>query len=101
MDFTFTGPDGNQIFSEYRKMDGLHSFDVKTTGEHSLCFSNEFSRVTHKMIYFDVIIEDDSGTFTKYTVHSKTKIHVRCTGLHIIMWIKKYSVVLRSWMNYG
>ncbi len=44
-------------------MDGLHSFDLTLTGEYSLCFANEFSRMSHKLIYFDVIIEDSLGIF--------------------------------------
>ncbi len=63
IDFTLFDPNHRIVHTESRKMDGLHSFDISVSGEYSICFANEFSRISHKMIYFDIIIEDDSGVY--------------------------------------
>ena len=58
--FFINGPHGN-MYKEFNQMDGLHSFDVKETGEYEICYDNAFSRFSHKSIFMDIIIEDDPG----------------------------------------
>lgn len=61
INFFITGPDGSIITSDDRKMDSLHSVDVKATGEYTVCLDNSFSHLTEKMVFIDIIIDDDSG----------------------------------------
>ena len=61
INFKLLDPDSKVIYSDFRSMDGLHSFDIKHTGEYAMCFDNTFSRLSHKSVYFDIIIEDDEG----------------------------------------
>ena len=46
-------PDSAQLYSEKRKEYGLFSFTTLRSGEYTFCFSNEFSTVTHKLVYFE------------------------------------------------
>lgn len=61
MNFFVTGPNGESLVTEDRKLDSLHSIDVKQTGEYTICLDNSFSHVSEKMVFVDIIIEDDSG----------------------------------------
>ena len=61
MDFYVTGPSGDVLASDNRQQDSLHSIDVKRTGEYSVCLDNSFSRVSEKLVFVDIIIDDDTA----------------------------------------
>ena len=61
INFFITGPDGLILASDERKLDALKSVDVKETGEHAICLDNSFSHVSEKLVFMDIIIEDDAG----------------------------------------
>lgn len=46
-------PSKQIIYSEQRQQYGTHSWKTDVGGEYTFCFSNKFSSVTHKMVYFD------------------------------------------------
>ena len=53
IDVVLVDPHSNELYSERRKEYGLHSFTTESEGEYTFCFSNEFSTVTHKLVYFE------------------------------------------------
>ncbi|XP_064385016.1 transmembrane emp24 domain-containing protein 1-like [Halichondria panicea] len=61
INFMVTDPNKKSMVMEPHSMDGLHGIDIKITGEYEICLDNSFSRMTDKLVFFDVIIEDDSG----------------------------------------
>ena len=72
-------PDSTELYSEKRKEYGLFTFTTQSTGEYTFCFSNEFSTVTHKLVYFEFTAGeqpiDPAGTGEKHTAltHMETK----------------------------
>ena len=61
VNFFIRGPDGTVLASDERKLDALKSVDIKETGEYEICLDNSFSHVSEKLVFVDIIIEDDSG----------------------------------------
>ncbi len=46
IDFLIIDPNGSPLITEYRRRDGLHGLDVKTSGEFEICLDNSFSHLT-------------------------------------------------------
>lgn len=65
INFIVTGPEDTAVVMQPHSSDGLHGIDVKMTGEYEVCLDNTFSRMTDKLVFFDLIIEDDSGETEK------------------------------------
>lgn len=53
VDVDLMSPSKQIIYSEQRQQYGTHSWKTDMGGEYTFCFSNKFSSVTHKMVYFD------------------------------------------------
>lgn len=72
MDVVLEDPNGVTLYKETRKQ--LDNIKMKSnlTGSYKLCFSNEFSTFSHKVIYMDVII--CLFFFKKYYYEAKNKI---------------------------
>ena len=98
INFKLLDPDSKVIYSDFRSMDGLHSFDIKHTGEYAMCFDNTFSRLSHKSVYFDIIIEDDEGNVYTYIVGQSTLVLVLkyTLVLHACIW--KYMYLYFTYM---
>ena len=64
VNFRLGGPNHELLVSEERKMDGLHSFEITTTGDYSVCFDNTFSRISHKLVFLDIIVDHEDCEFT-------------------------------------
>ena len=54
-------PNHEMLVNEERKMDGLHSVDTTQEGDYTFCFDNSFSRMSHKIVFMDVIVETNTG----------------------------------------
>ena len=61
IDFELIGVSRELLASDYRSMDGHHSIDVDKDGEYTFCFDNSFSRISAKLVYLDIIIDDEHG----------------------------------------
>lgn len=61
INFIVTGPQDTAVVMQPHSKEGLHGIDIKITGEYEICLDNTFSRMTDKLVFFDLIIEDDSG----------------------------------------
>lgn len=59
VDLEVSAPGGAVIARFQREQHGEHSFAASVTGEHALCFSNEFSSFSHKLVYMDWEIGDE------------------------------------------
>ena len=46
VNFVVSDPMRNPMVMEPRSMDGLHSLDIRHTGEYEICLDNSFSRLT-------------------------------------------------------
>ena len=59
INFFIKGPNGNILASDDHKLDSLNSVDVRESGEYEICLDNSFSRMSEKLVFVDIIIEDD------------------------------------------
>ncbi|XP_017280860.1 transmembrane emp24 domain-containing protein 1a [Kryptolebias marmoratus] len=60
--FALISPSGYRVISEFRTSDGIHTVESTEDGDYSLCFDNSFSKLSEKMVFFEVIINSQSHT---------------------------------------
>uniref|UniRef100_A0A0K0DTB3 GOLD domain-containing protein n=1 Tax=Strongyloides stercoralis TaxID=6248 RepID=A0A0K0DTB3_STRER len=53
VDVSIQDPSGNELYKETKKQYDNHAFTTVMEGPYKVCFSNEFSSFTHKVVYFD------------------------------------------------
>lgn len=58
--FVLMSPSGQQLFSDFRRSDGLHMVDPTDDGDYRLCFDNIFNKLSEKIVFFGVIIRPNS-----------------------------------------
>lgn len=46
-----------------RKPDAIHTVDETDEGDYEVCFSNRFSRISQKVVFFEIIIDSDGGDY--------------------------------------
>ncbi|XP_073350314.1 transmembrane emp24 domain-containing protein 1a [Pagrus major] len=59
--FTLISPSGYRLVSDFRRSDGIHTVDATEDGDYRLCFDNSFSKLSEKMVFFEVIIYSQSS----------------------------------------
>ena len=52
-------PKKNIIYKQIKMQFDSHSFTAEHTGIYAVCFSNEFSTFSHKLVYFDLQVGDE------------------------------------------
>ena len=53
VDVLITDPRKNTLYKEVKKQYDSHTWKATMTGEYTVCFSNEFSTFSHKLVYVD------------------------------------------------
>lgn len=56
--FTLISPRGYRLISDFRKSDGIHTVEPTEEGDYRICFDNSFSRMSEKMVYVEVIVDE-------------------------------------------
>lgn len=56
VDFYLIAPDGAIVLSETRQSDGVHTVET-VDGDYQFCFDNTFSRLSEKVIFFELILD--------------------------------------------
>ncbi|XP_034567156.1 transmembrane emp24 domain-containing protein 1-like [Notolabrus celidotus] len=61
--FSIISPSGYRLASDFRRSDGVHMVHLTEEGDYRLCFDNSFSKLSEKMVFFEVIInnKNDAG----------------------------------------
>lgn len=57
--FYIQAPSGSILVAEDKKSDSAHKVDIQLTGTYKICFDNTFSRFFRKVVYFDIITENE------------------------------------------
>lgn len=57
--FYIQDPSGSILVAEDKKSDSAHKVDIKISGTYKICFDNTFSRFFRKVVYFDIITENE------------------------------------------
>lgn len=60
MDVVIEGPSDELIYSQTRSQFDSHQFTTKAEGVHTVCFSNEFSTFSHKVVYMDFQVGEEN-----------------------------------------
>ncbi|XP_051993587.1 transmembrane emp24 domain-containing protein 1-like [Xyrauchen texanus] len=61
VDFSIISPHGIHLVSEFRRSDGVHTVEPTEAGDYQICFDNTFSRFSEKMVFFEVILDNQSN----------------------------------------
>ncbi|XP_067637027.1 transmembrane emp24 domain-containing protein 7 [Eurosta solidaginis] len=59
VDVKLTNPQNKVIYEQQRATFDSHQFTAETTGVYKVCFSNQFSSFSHKIVYVDFQIGDE------------------------------------------
>ncbi|XP_039962477.1 transmembrane emp24 domain-containing protein 7 [Bactrocera neohumeralis] len=59
VDVTLTNPHGKVIYEQQRATFDSHQFTAEATGVYKVCFSNQFSSFSHKIVYVDFQVGDE------------------------------------------
>uniref|UniRef100_A0A3Q0SBV1 Transmembrane p24 trafficking protein 1a n=1 Tax=Amphilophus citrinellus TaxID=61819 RepID=A0A3Q0SBV1_AMPCI len=59
--FALISPSGHRLVSDFRRSDGIHMVDPTADGDYRLCFDNSFSKLSEKMVFFEVVINSQSS----------------------------------------
>jgi len=59
IDFRVSSPNGKVLFAEGRKNDGVHTVEEAEAGDYEICFSNKFSHISSKTVFFEIILDSD------------------------------------------
>ncbi|OWF50717.1 transmembrane emp24 domain-containing protein 1-like [Mizuhopecten yessoensis] len=57
--FYVQAPDGRVMVSDVQKSDAVHKIDAEVAGDYKMCFDNTFSHFNTKVIYFELVSDDD------------------------------------------
>uniref|UniRef100_A0A665VN71 Transmembrane p24 trafficking protein 1a n=1 Tax=Echeneis naucrates TaxID=173247 RepID=A0A665VN71_ECHNA len=60
--FALIAPSGHRLASDFRRSEGIHTVDPTEDGDYRLCFDNSFSKLSEKMVFFEVLINRQSST---------------------------------------
>lgn len=60
LDITFQllDPRGKILATDIRKEDGVHTIESPMTGAYQFCFDNSFSRITDKIVFFEIFVDE-------------------------------------------
>ncbi|XP_012157488.1 transmembrane emp24 domain-containing protein 7 [Ceratitis capitata] len=59
VDVTLTSPHGKVLYEQQRSTFDSHQFTAEETGVYKVCFSNQFSSFSHKIVYVDFQVGDE------------------------------------------
>eukprot|EP01134_Creolimax_fragrantissima_P005451 CFRG5451T1 len=65
IDVTVISPSGIQLYEQKKTTIGEFVQEEPEIGEFKVCFGNEFSAISHKIVYFDLYIDQDDATMVR------------------------------------
>lgn len=74
VDMTLTDPKDRVLYQQTKKQFDTFTWTPELTGVYTVCFSNEFSTFTHKLVYFDFQVGEEAplpGTQDHLTAMTK------------------------------
>lgn len=83
VDCSLMSPSGQVLYRGVKKQSDSYTWKAELTGVYQLCFSNEFSTFSHKLIYLDFVVGEEvplPGVGVHLT--AMTKLETSCSNLH-------------------
>lgn len=59
VDVSIFNPQREEIYKQIKMQFDSHTFVAQQTGIYAICFSNEFSTFSHKLVYFDLQVGEE------------------------------------------
>jgi len=83
VDMTLQGPRGEVLYQGIKKQFDTFTWTPTNTGTYTVCFSNEFSTFSHKLVYFDFQIgEEPKLPGTEEHLTAMTKMEQSSVNIH-------------------
>lgn len=84
VDIIITGPNEKELYSAQRQKYDTIEFTAELTGEHQICFSNEFSSFSHKVIYFELVVGNEPPLTEEMGTHqvALTQLETSVVKIH-------------------
>jgi hypothetical protein len=83
VDMLIESPTGQELYKDIRKQYDSHTFTADTTGTYKVCFSNEFSTFSHKIVYMDWVVGDpDKLPNMEHRLSAMTMLESSSEGIH-------------------
>lgn len=79
VDVTLEDPKKEIIYRQVKSQFDTHTFTAQITGVYVVCFSNEFSTFSHKLVYMDFQVGDEAplpGLGEHVTVMTQVKLYI-------------------------
>lgn len=73
IDVAIYSPDKRILYQEEKKKWDNHEWDATGTGQYTICFSNQFSTFSHKLVYFELIVGEEDGEWESLVPKSQQK----------------------------
>lgn len=83
VDAILHAPSGQVLYRGIKKQSDAHTFTAEQTGVYKLCFSNEFSTFSHKLVYLDFVVGEEKplpGVGEHLT--AMTKLETSSSNIH-------------------
>lgn len=61
IDFGITGPNGRPLIMEVEKSESTHQVAIEQDGDYKICFANFKSRSGSKLIFFELMLDNDGS----------------------------------------
>ncbi|CAG5853126.1 unnamed protein product [Menidia menidia] len=86
VDCFVTDPQGNVLYNERKKQYDSFSHTTVMRGVYQVCFSNEFSTFTHKVVYLDFRNGDEEPLLQSMTRSTAlTQLESSCVAIHEVL----------------
>jgi len=83
VDMTLQGPRGEVLYQGIKKQFDTFNWTPASTGTYTVCFSNEFSTFSHKLVYFDFQVgEEPALPGTQEHLTAMTKMEQSSVNIH-------------------
>lgn len=83
VDCELTDENGLKVYSEKRKQYDSHQWTAPEDGTYQLCFSNEFSTISHKVVYFEFSVGDEKPLIDSMGASTAlTQMESSCVSVH-------------------
>lgn len=95
VDVTLEDPRKEIIYRQIKSQFDSHTFTAQNTGIYVVCFSNEFSTFSHKLVYMDFQVGDEQplpGIGEHVTV--MTQVHIFSVSVYASIMIKHFICVM-------
>jgi len=66
VDFSITRPDGKPVVMETDKSENNHQVAIDLDGDYKICFSNKKSRSGSKLVFFELLLDNDGDQDLDY-----------------------------------